>query len=79
MAPGVVMVSSMLVRPVLGDFVRYVPPFDLAAFLAAAEDEIRKMRAGDNYLARLDLAEFKHANSWETTQGKFNAALDRLR
>lgn len=66
-------------RPVFGDFVRYVPPFDLPAFQAAAEDEIRKMRAGDNYLARLDLAEFKHANSWETTQGKFNAALERLR
>lgn len=65
-------------RPVFGDFVRYVPPFDLAAFQAAAEDEIRKMRSGDNHLARLDLAEFKHANSWETTQTKFNAALERL-
>jgi glycosyltransferase involved in cell wall biosynthesis len=66
-------------RPVFGNFVRYVPPFDLAAFQAAAEDEIRKMRAGENYLERLDLAEFKHANSWETTQGKFLSALERLR
>jgi glycosyltransferase involved in cell wall biosynthesis len=66
-------------RPVFGDFVRYVPPFDLNAFQAAAEDQIRKMRAGDNYLDRLNLAEFKHANSWETTQGKFIAALERLK
>jgi glycosyltransferase involved in cell wall biosynthesis len=66
-------------RPVFGDFVRYVPPFDLAAFQAAAEDEIKKTRAGENYLERLDLAEFKRANSWETTQGKFLAALERLR
>ena len=37
------------------------------------------MRSGDNYLERLDLAEFKRANSWETTQEKFLAALERLR
>jgi hypothetical protein len=66
-------------RPVFGDFLRYVPAFDLAAFQSAAEDQIKKMRAGDNYLARLDLAEFKRANSWETTQEKFLAALERLR
>ncbi|HTD66013.1 MAG TPA: glycosyltransferase [Candidatus Limnocylindria bacterium] len=66
-------------RPVFGEYVRYVPPFDLAAFQSAAEDEIKKMRAGENYLERLDLAEFKRANSWETTQAKFLTALERLR
>ena len=66
-------------RPLFGDFVRYVPPFDQAAFQAAAEAEIKKMRAGENYLQRLDLAQFKRTNSWETTQEKFLAALDRLR
>jgi glycosyltransferase involved in cell wall biosynthesis len=66
-------------RPVFGDFLRYVPAFDLGAFQSAAEDQIQKMRAGDNYLARLDLAEFKRANSWETTQGKFLTALEQLR
>jgi glycosyltransferase involved in cell wall biosynthesis len=65
-------------RPVFGDFVRYVPAFDLAAFQAAAEDEIRKMRAGTNYLDRLSLTEFKQANSWETTQRKFLAAMEKL-
>ena len=65
-------------RPVFGDFVRYVPPFDLTAFQAAAEDQIKKGRAGENYLDQLDLAEFKRANSWETTQGKFLGALERL-
>ena len=66
-------------RPLFGDFVRYAPPFELPAFQAAAEDQIKKMRAGDNYLERLDLAEFKHANSWATTQEKFLAALERLK
>lgn len=66
-------------RPVFGDFIRYVPPFDVASFQAAAEDEIRKMRSGQNYLDQLDLTEFKRANSWETTQGKFLSAIERLR
>lgn len=66
-------------RPVFGDFVRYVPAFDLNAFQSAGEDEIRRMRAGTNSLDRLSLAEFKRENSWETTQGKFLAALDRLK
>jgi glycosyltransferase involved in cell wall biosynthesis len=66
-------------RPVFGDYVRYVPPFDLNAFQGAAEDQIKRMRADDNYLDRLDLTEFKRANSWETTQGKFLAAMERLR
>lgn len=66
-------------RPLFGDYVRYVPPFDLTEFQSAAEDEIKKMRAEENYLEQLDLAEFKRLNSWETTQGKFLAALERLR
>ncbi len=66
-------------RPVFTDYVRYVPPFDLMAFQAAAQDEIKKMRTGENYLERLDLAEFKKANSWETTQAKFLAALEQLK
>ena len=65
-------------RPLFGEFVRYVPPFDLAAFQAAAEGEILKMRQGENYLDRLNLADFKRENSWETTQEKFLAALDKL-
>lgn len=65
-------------RPVFGNFVRYVPPFDRAAFQAAAEDEIRRMRAGANCLDRLSLAEFKQSNSWETTQGRFLGALGNL-
>jgi len=65
-------------RPVFGDYVRYVPPFDLLAFQLAAEREVLKMRKGDNYLDRLSLADFKRANSWDTTQGKFLAALEKL-
>jgi len=65
--------------PLFGDFVRYAPPFNLDAFKLAAEDEIRRMRAGENYLDRRDLAHFKHENSWETAQEKFLGALARMK
>jgi glycosyltransferase involved in cell wall biosynthesis len=66
-------------RPLFGDFVRYAPSFDLAAFQQTAEREIGQMRSGVNYLDRMDLARFKQENSWETTQAKFLAALERMR
>ncbi|MBI5383970.1 MAG: glycosyltransferase [Verrucomicrobia bacterium] len=66
-------------RPLFDDFVRYAPPFDLAAFQQVAEREILALRAGQNYLDQLDLAAFKRENSWGTTQGKFLAALEKMR
>lgn len=65
-------------RPVFRDFLRYVPPFDLAAFQQAAEREVLKMRNGENYLDHLSLSDFKRANSWMTTQEKFVVALKKL-
>jgi glycosyltransferase involved in cell wall biosynthesis len=65
-------------RPLFGDFVRYVSPFDLTAFQQAAEREIAQMRGNANYLDRMDVTRFKQENSWETTQAKFLAALDLL-
>jgi glycosyltransferase involved in cell wall biosynthesis len=66
-------------RPLFGDFVRYAPPFDRAAFQQAAEREILQMRSGKNPLDAMDLARFKQENSWETTQAKFLQALESLR
>ncbi len=65
-------------RPLFGDFVRYAPPFALAAFQQAAEREVREMRAGKNHLDFRALADFKQENSWETTEAKFIQALDSL-
>jgi hypothetical protein len=59
--------------PVFGDFVRYVKPFDHEVFTCAVEDEIRGQWAGENYLKKMPLADFRHENPWETTQGKFLA------
>jgi hypothetical protein len=64
-------------RPLFGEFVRYARPYDLAAFQELAAREIRLMRAGENYLDRLDLKRFKEENSWQTTQAKFLKALDQ--
>jgi glycosyltransferase involved in cell wall biosynthesis len=66
-------------RPLFGNFVRYAPAFDLAAFQQLAEREILQMRSGSNYLNAMNLARFKQENSWETTQAKFLAALERMR
>ena len=67
-------------RPLFGDYVRYVPCFDLAAFQQAAEAEILRMRNRQNYLDRLDsFADFKQENSWETTQARFLSVIERLR
>ena len=66
-------------RPLFGDWVHYAPPFDREAFCAGAEREIQRMRAGENYLDKQDLAQFKHDNSWETVQATFLAALQRLK
>ena len=64
-------------RPLFGEFVRYAPPYDQAGFQELAAQEIRLMRAGENYLDRLDLKRFKEENSWQTTQAKFLKALDQ--
>lgn len=66
-------------RPLFGDFVRYAPPFDLKAFQDVADREILRMRSGENYLDKMDLARFKQENSWETTQAKFLKAFEALR
>ena len=62
-------------RPLFGDYARYAPPFDLAAFQRTAEAEILRMRAGENYLVQANRAEFIRQNSWATTSARFLAAL----
>lgn len=64
--------------PLFGDLVRYAPPFDLAAFQRVAEQEILRMRAGENYLEQAALEKFKQENSWATAGDRFLAALTRL-
>jgi glycosyltransferase involved in cell wall biosynthesis len=66
-------------RPLFGDFVRYAKPFNLDKFQDVASREILRMRAGENYLEKMDLARFKQENSWETTQAKFLAVLASLK
>lgn len=65
-------------RPLFGNFVRYVPAFQLEAFQQLAEREIQEMRAGKDPLDVRALADFKHENSWETAQARFVRALEKL-
>ena len=73
LAAGVPVVAYELqcYRPVFGDFVRYVKPFDSEAFYNAVEDEVRRQRAGQNYLAPMDLAGLKQSLSWKSAQKCF--------
>jgi len=78
LAAGVPVVAYELqcYRPVFGDFVRYVKPFDLEAFQQAVELEVRNQRAGRNYLAVLDLPVLKRALSWTSAQASFVRLLE---
>jgi|GEM_PF-249125 len=80
LASGVPVVAYDLqcYRPVFGDFVRYVKPFDGEAFCHAVEDEVRRQRAGQNYLAPMNLAGLKQALSWTAAQESFVKLLDKV-
>jgi glycosyltransferase involved in cell wall biosynthesis len=65
-------------RPIFGELVRYVPCFDLDKFKAEAKEQILKMRAGENYLARMNLGQFRKENSWATVSEVFCRALAEL-
>jgi len=65
-------------RPVFGDFVRYVKPFDAEAFKGAVEDEVRRQRAGQNYLTGMKLAEMQNSLRWETSQGFYRELLAKM-
>src|SRR5436190_20355447 len=65
-------------RPVFGDLLRYVPSYDVHAFQREAEEQIRHMRAGENYLDRLDLSGFIEDCSWQRARDTFLHALVEL-
>jgi glycosyltransferase involved in cell wall biosynthesis len=66
-------------RGVFGDFIRYVPSYDLSKFQAEAEAQVVATRAGKNYLQGMDLQAFKNASSWETARRTFLSALAELK
>ena len=65
-------------RPVFGDFLRYVPCCDLQSFQLEAEEQIRRMRSGENYLDTLDLSGFIEDCSWQRARETFLHALAEL-
>lgn len=65
-------------RPVFGDFVRYVKPFDCAAFCQTVTDEVLNQRAGKDYFAGKDLAGLKRNLSWTAAQKHFCSVVGRM-
>lgn len=77
-ATPVVAYELQCYRPVFGNCVRYVPPFDSNAFKQAVEDEVRNQRAGKNYLQEAELKKVKLAVSWQSSQQAFLKLLSEV-
>jgi glycosyltransferase involved in cell wall biosynthesis len=65
-------------RPVFGDFVRYVRPFEQRQWLQTVEREVLEMRAGKNYLVGMDLPGLKSQLSWASSQQAFRDVLAKM-
>ena len=65
-------------RPIFGDFLRYVPCFDLKSFQDEAESQIREMRADKNYLAQMNVKDFSQIHSWNATAQVFLKVIEKL-
>lgn len=58
-------------RAIFGDFMHYVPCFDVEAFKSTSKRIIEEMRVGKNYLSKLELREFCHVHSWGSAGPSF--------
>jgi len=58
-------------RPVFGDLLRYVPPFDLAAFQAAALDALKETRTGKFQPDETGIKALKNTCAWEAVGKRF--------
>jgi glycosyltransferase involved in cell wall biosynthesis len=66
-------------RPVFGDFLRYVPCFNLQDFKDEASLQIEKMRAGVNYLTQMNVEGFSQTHSWSATARVYLSVVEKLR
>ena len=62
-------------RPLFGDFLRYIPCFNLEQFQHEAGLQVEEMRAGRNYLAGMKVEDFSQIHSWSATARVFLRAV----
>lgn len=65
-------------RPVFGQLLRYVPPFDQNQFCQVALMTVQEAFVNNAILPAVPLSEFKLANSWQKAQAKFCRAIEEL-
>ena len=65
-------------RPIFGEYLRYVPPFNLKAFQQEAESQILQARSGKTYLDGTKVDQFNQENSWTATRGRIAKLLREL-
>jgi glycosyltransferase involved in cell wall biosynthesis len=63
-------------RPIFGNLLHYVQPFDLAAFQQAALDVLTRARGGQVQGDTIGLEVFKQEHSWTAMQKRFLQALN---
>lgn len=65
-------------RPVFGELLRYVPPFDLAAFQATALDTLMQVRAGEFQPDAAGVMALKQTCAWDAVGKRFVQILRAL-
>ena len=74
----VVAYNIVTYRPLFGELIRYVPCFDVQALQNEVERQVLQVRAGKNYLSKMNLDQFQEENSWETAHQKFCLTLQSM-
>jgi glycosyltransferase involved in cell wall biosynthesis len=65
-------------RPIFGDLINYVPPFNFAMFKKKSLETVESTRRGDIFLNPQELALLKSEHSWEAAEQRFVTTLERF-
>jgi len=63
-------------RPIFGNLLHYVRPFDRQVFQQTARDVLNSSRAGRIQTDSIELEAFKQEHCWKATQKRFLNALN---
>lgn len=66
-------------RPIFGNLVRYVKPFDVEAFKKTAAELIEKSRVGQSLVDEVLLERFKQETNWTAAGNRFLNAVESLK
>jgi L-malate glycosyltransferase len=65
-------------RPIFGNLINYVPPFNFEMFKKKSLETVERTRRGDIFLNPQELALLKSEHSWEAAEKRFVTTLERF-